>query len=548
MKKLLLLSTFLLALHLSVRAQYLDWAHSYRGPGDQVIRDIATDAAGNVYIVGDFTDSIDLDPTSNNNVVAAKGFNDIFFAKADSNGVVQWIHTIGDINNELSKGIAIDQSGNVYICGAFTTLVDFDPGSGNTSLAYQGVADGFLAKYNNNGDFMWVRQQGGSTEDYTNGLACDNYGSIYITGFYTAGAHFDVATSNSNTMAIGGKDVFITKYDSAGNYIWGRSIGGNQNDEGVSIALDTAGLPIIAGYFTNVGDLDPGTNNTYTVAVGGADIFIGKLDTAGNYLWSETTFANTPSTDKPTSIHVVADDKIYFSGSAADQKMGLAYRLDDTAAMEKYVAYFNPAFPANTGCIIYDIAPDADGNFYVTGAFAGAIDFNNDTGSAQINLVTAQSSDIFLAKFDTSGTAVWTNHAITTDEQTNFALSIDAHDNLYLAGTFKNSIDCDYTSGSEFLYASDANDAHLHRLASVDPASVAQKNKRTDLILYPNPAGNIVFVKGADTGSPIYIYSSDGRLVMSTRLNDNEAIDVSDIAPGIYFIKIDGVNGRFLKQ
>ncbi|MBL7719737.1 MAG: T9SS type A sorting domain-containing protein [Flavipsychrobacter sp.] len=549
MKRRLLISCTLITTMFSARAQSFDWAQSFKGSGEAVIRDIATDASGNIYVFGDFNGSIDIDPTTNDSMVLANGATDLFFAKADSNGAVQWIKTMGGVNNEAARGIAVDNNGNVILCGAFTTTMNFNPGGNPTNLAFLGVADGFVAKYDNNGSLLWVRQQGGTAEIYTNGVACDADGNVFITGYYFGTMSPDHGITMISHISQGQKDIFLTKFDSTGAFKWSRSVGGTSFDGGVAIAIDTNGDPVITGYYQGVVDFDPGVGTVNDTANGGSDIFTCKFNTLGGYTWLNSGFFNGMYTDEPTSVHIGGDNKVYVTGYTNMQALGLLMRLSETGQDEKFVALYHPTFAPGNNCIIYDVKTDADENFYICGAINGSIDMNADTASTQVNLVTSNAADMFVGKYDTSGAQVFMKYSSTSDAQVNYALALDPLGGIYLAGTFYDTIDCDYEATNALIAADLGADAHLHRLRQAAPVSVVSAAPLpTELLLYPNPAGNTLYLQGIEAGSNASIYSSDGRLVKQVRTIPGGAIDITALPAGLYFIRANAATGRFLKQ
>jgi hypothetical protein len=109
-------------------------------------------------------------------------------------------------------------------------------------------------------------------------------------------------------------------------------------------------------------------------------------------------------------------------------------------------------------------------------------------------------------------------------------------------------IDCDYEATTANVTAYAGADAQLHRLREAMPVPVATTNRKSELLLYPNPAGNALFLRDVEAGTMASIYSTDGRLVKCLQTMQNGAVDVSDIATGLYFIKVNAATGRFLKQ
>ena len=119
------------------------------------------------------------------------------------------------------RGVAVDSLGNTYVTGDFRGSVDFDPGPGVTPELSEGLSDVFLSKFNTMGDLMWVRTWGGHYSDGGRGVAVDLSFNVYVTGYYRYSADFHPGPWGEDIhYAMGEDDIFLTKFDSFGNYQW----------------------------------------------------------------------------------------------------------------------------------------------------------------------------------------------------------------------------------------------------------------------------------------------------------------------------------------
>ncbi|MDW8310960.1 MAG: SBBP repeat-containing protein, partial [Verrucomicrobiales bacterium] len=137
------------------------------------------------------------------------------FAQAD---VKSWTRLLGTSTYDFGYAAAVDSSGNGIIAGAT---------QGSLSGGNAGRYDLFVAKYDPAGNRLWLRQRGTDERDFAYGVAADAAGNIYVTG-YTGGG----LDGNSN---IGQWDIFLTKFDAAGNWQWTRQVGTSQDDEGRAV-------------------------------------------------------------------------------------------------------------------------------------------------------------------------------------------------------------------------------------------------------------------------------------------------------------------------
>ena len=255
------------------------WAKNVGGTLWDIGRSIALDDNNNVFITGNYRETVDFDPGAGTNTITSNGINDVFTLKLNSTGNFVWAKSIGSTSSDFGYGIVIDNLNNVYTAGYYYATVDFDPNAGTTNLTSAGSYDVFIQKLDNNGNFVWAKSMGGSNDDYCWGLAIDNANNLYTTGYFLGTSDFDPNAGINNLVAFGNEDVFIQKLDENGNYIWAKSIGGNGNDVGKTISIDNFNNAYISGYYDNTMDIDPGTNTSYITPEGFYDGYILKLGT-----------------------------------------------------------------------------------------------------------------------------------------------------------------------------------------------------------------------------------------------------------------------------
>ncbi len=264
---------------------------------------IAVADDGSVYTTGGFEGSGDFDPGPGTEILTSLGETDIFISKLDSAGNFVWAKRIGGASYDRGAGIDLDGSGNVYTTGYFIGTVDFDPGSGTVNPASYGTYDIFVAKMTPDGNLLWARGMGGSSIDLANGIAVEDDGDVYTTGYFSGRADFDPGTGQALFNSLGGDDAFISKLDANGNFVWVRRIGGSQTEQGLDIDVAGDGSVFTAGTYSGTVDFDPGPgtfqlSNTYR--------FLTKLDADGNFILA------SPNGGK--SIDVAPDGSVYATG------------------------------------------------------------------------------------------------------------------------------------------------------------------------------------------------------------------------------------------
>lgn len=261
------------------------WVKQIGGQMNNYAFALTIDNSGNIYTTGHFFGTTDFDPSTSTYNLTSNGISDVFILKLDANGNFLWVKQMGGFNQDIAHSITTDSSRNVITTGAFQATVDFDPGVGISNLTSNGNTDIFIQKLDSNGNFLWVKQMGGTLLEVGNAIATDNSGNIYSTGMFRSTVDFDPGVGISNLSSYGYTDTYIQKLDSNGNLIWVKQIGGSLSDSGQGITTDNMGNVFIAGSFQGTVDFDPGIGTSNISSNGMTDFFIQKLDANGNLLW-----------------------------------------------------------------------------------------------------------------------------------------------------------------------------------------------------------------------------------------------------------------------
>ncbi len=297
-------------------------------------------------------------------------------------------------------------------------------------------------------NFNWARNIGSGSGEYPESITTDANGNVLSTGAYQGSADLDPGTGFSPVNANGSFDAYISKLDASGNFVWGKSLGGSANDVGHSIVADAAGNVYIAGYFTGMADFDTGAGTYTMVANGSTDIFILKLDGAGNFVWAKQIGA--ANNDDANSIVLDNAGNIYltgtFDGNVDFDPAATTYTMV-SQAIDIFVCKLdgngNFIWAKQLGDVnnelAYSIAVDAAQNVYTTGYFFMSADF--DPGAAVYNL-TAVGTGGFVSKLDASGNFVWAK-AFSGNGCTSKCIKLDNSNNVYTTGYFESTIDFD---------------------------------------------------------------------------------------------------------
>ncbi len=295
------------------------WAKKMGGTYDEIGYAMALDATGNIYITGFFEGKADFDPGSATYYLTSAGGDDIFILKLNSYGNFVWAKQIGGTGDHDSRSIVIDASGYIYTTGWFGGKTDFDPGSNTYYLNTTGGSndiDIFVSKLNSSGDFIWAKRMGGTDREGGLSIKIDKLGNVYTTGLFADIVDFDPGVGTYDLTSGGGPDIFISKLDSLGDFLWARSMTGSYQDEGLSIALDYSNNVLVTGYFTGTVDFDPGSSTYNLTSNGVNDVFISKLNSSGNFEWAKQI--GGVKADRGESITLDNKGNIYVIGGFSD--------------------------------------------------------------------------------------------------------------------------------------------------------------------------------------------------------------------------------------
>jgi hypothetical protein len=330
------------------------WSHRYGDLNSQTPTGIAVDGSGNVVVTGTFSGTVNF---SGANALSTTGANDsdIFVVKLDPAGAYIWSKRFGDAANQLGGEVAVDSTGDVYIAGAFSGTVDFGPGP-MTSAGSTDIYVGKLAS--SNGAGLQAKRFGDASAQTAHAIAVDGANNVFLVGTYSGSADFgggalpnvgaltgysgakltstlghvwskqfgsgstggasqtmDVATdaagnvlvtatfgSSIGAMSInfGGSNlmssqfawtVAFAKLDGFGAHLWSKGFGPGVAGNTGRIAVDAAGNLIAAGWFSSPIDFGGGA----LTPIGNANLFLAKLSSAGQHMWSKRFGSNQPA-------------------------------------------------------------------------------------------------------------------------------------------------------------------------------------------------------------------------------------------------------------
>lgn len=231
---------------------------------------VATDAQGNVYVVGSFDGTINF----GGGALTSAGLIDGFLAKLSPSGVHLWSKRFGSAGPQVLSHVAVDTAGNVVVLGKGQNSVDF----GGGALTSVGGMDVFLAKFDSNGNPLLSKRFGGATDDQASGLAVA--GTDILLSITTDGG---VDFGGGNLASAGGYDIMLGRVTGAGAHVFSKKFGDGSNQVGTSLAVDAQGNALLTGRIE--GSIQLGGAAGGIAAMGAFDGFLAKLDTNGTGVW-----------------------------------------------------------------------------------------------------------------------------------------------------------------------------------------------------------------------------------------------------------------------
>ena len=387
-----------------------DWSRRFGGTNVDTAYDIAIDGSGNVVIAGTFAGTINL----GGGAMTSAGSYDIFLAKYDANGVLQWSHRFGGGDVDGARAVMVDGAGDITMTGYFRAPVSF----GGAPLAGRAARDIFVARFDGSGLHQWSHGYGSANGDEGQDIVADASGNVIVTGQYGGAIDFG---GGAETPAFGSLDLFVLKLDAAGNHQWSKSAGSLNPDVGYGVAVDASNNVFLTGIFSNTVDFGGGP----LTSAGLSDVFVVKYGEDGTHQWS--TRRGGPNADTGHGIGVDASGDIVVTGNYN----GAFLVKYDTNGVEEW----SQSFVSNIMVQGLDLAVSPDGTIAVTGNLRGTTNFGGGL------LTSAGDDDIFLAILEASGVHRWSQRFGNTADDWGYGCAFDPSGNLIAAGTFYASVD-----------------------------------------------------------------------------------------------------------
>ena len=420
-----------------------------------------------------------------------------FIAKYDSLDHLVWAKATGIAASVLS--VKPDHNGNIFVTGVFNGTVDFDPQHPGNALFVSSLLDGFIAKYDGDGGFLWARQIKGGDGDQGLTLAVDANNNTLLTG-YTAGyltpssTFLDTGGVYRMLVCHGGYDGYAAKYTADGAIVWLTALGGAGNDFGRGIATDAAGNVYASGYYEVSMTVDTAANIVLNTGINNISGYLVKLNGAsGHPIWGKNYGCDT--------------------GSGAIS-FAQAITCDDTS------------------------------NIYMTGMFQKSILLNPAAPPIAAGTTHNNAVDYYVLKLDSAGNYKWHIHTYSPWDDEAFQVVLDKANNVYVGGYISDTTDFDLAGPGGLVSYPMPNPnwiqvSFIAKYKQPNPAAVSNVEKN-NYSISPNPVqSELTLHASISDNATITVLDLLGRTCNTPviMLQEKAMIDTRSLVPGMYILQ-----------
>lgn len=383
----------------------------------------------------------------------------------------EWGKTFGGISDDVVRHMVVDDAGNSYTVGYFANTAIFGEGQNQASVTAEGLSDIFISKVNPEGELVWVKSYGALDNDYANGISLDDDGNIYVTGVFQQTVNFNPDGAGGVVTSNGFHDVFILKLDSAGDFIWVKSIGSPNYEEAASISPDNLGNVYVTGFFFSPIDFDPSDGEFVMNSSGTGNAFFMKLDADGNFQWAKQ-IGGADGSAYGKSVRTLENGNVVILGEFSgitDLNPDGEELIINSAGKDFYLLYLDASgnflnvyhtstssidAPGRTDVTRFDV--DDSGNFYIIGSIFEAVNFDSVNNEEEFTITPDNSFyNGFVLKLNSAGEPQWVKQVEGSDMVFIYSVAVSNDERVHLTGFFTANAtfgDFSITQQSDNLY------------------------------------------------------------------------------------------------
>ncbi len=540
------------------------WALNVGATFDEAAAEaVVVDDSGNAYITGYFDGTIDFDPGSGILNLTSAGGADVFAAKYSADGALVWAKSFGGTETDKGFDIALADDGSLFVAGYFYGTADFNPGAETFELTSAGLNDAFAMKLNAGGNLVWASGMGGEGAELAHaialapdgsvhttgyfmeagvpiedpntdifiskldpggnpvwekiiggdnadegaGIAADDEGNVYVTGYFSGVVDFDPGEDIYN-ITVGDdswnvQNSFVLKLNADGNFVWATGLDGNDVDLLNDIAVAPDGSVYAAGTSIekSIWIIGPFQVPFFPIIYGGPN---GGCITFGS-IASDYPFLFSSGIDS-----FAASDADFDEPEASLSSYGLTAEVNSVdlgarsgSILVKLDSAGNLVWCENTGSSESEgsgLSLGNDGNIYATGTLVGVADFN--PGSDAFALDGGDGSG-FVSVFNPDGEFVQAFLAGSPDNLTELDIAVATDGAVYVSGFFFGTLDFDPGANVFSLVSTGEVDLFLCKFLAFDGP--------TDVLLSENSVGD-----GQAAGTLVGVLSTPGEQSVAT--------------------------------
>lgn len=521
----------------------LVWAFKLGGTGTDFGRSVAIDAAGGIYVGGQFQNTMDINPTASTTSLTSNGGYDAYLIRYTAAGNLSSGQSIGAAGNDAINSVDVDNNGNLFSTGYFNGTVDFNVNPGVTSnLTSAGGNEAFIAKHAVNGAYQWAHKIGGASNDL--GLCVRTDGAdVLVGGYYQGNVDFDPssAVNASNAHSSSQYNGFIAKYDSTGSYVWHGAVNSVSLSRVMDMEVNNDGQVIVFGYYSG-NTLFTGNSTALTSQGSATDIFIWYL-TPGGTFHSSYKMGST-SNDRAGAMAKDGSDNLYFTGTSylnVDLNVLTGTNVvNGPGAADAFVMKYSQntcmttfgATTSPTSCGPFS-SPTSSAVWPTSGTYYDTL----------INAGNCDSIITYNLTVNPTPTTILTFNGTDLNASTGFASYSWKRNSTTITGATTDT----YTPTQNGLYEVTVTDANgCTGTATYNLTNVAVEDFATAKIsIYPNPASSEVIIGLENYNLEVIVRDMSGKVVI--RAQENK-INVEALSNGMYLLEAQQKGNRFLTK